>query len=379
VSLAELITQKIRAEGPLTVADYMALCLTHPEHGYYQTQRVFGAQGDFTTAPEISQIFGDLIGFWCIDTYEKLGSPETFSLIELGPGLGTLMADVLRMIEKHPPMFAALKKRDHKHFTGKFNIHLVETSAQLREAQRQTLQSYQPVFHNSVASLLPLAHGPSPCIILANEFFDALPIHQFCGEAVRRIALDASGNFAFTPDAPVTRETCPAAHEILTTLAPLLQYGALLIVDYGYTFREGAVNTECVNPLVQEGHRLIARSSSAAREQLNNTLQAVRNHQYNNPLADPGLADLTAHVDFGALAKTAQELGLVTHGPVSQGAFLQTLGGDMWLQKLLAKASPAQRETLESGYLRLISPAQMGTLFKAMAISSPALTALSGF
>jgi NADH dehydrogenase [ubiquinone] 1 alpha subcomplex assembly factor 7 len=338
MSLHALLSDTIRAEGPLTVADYMALCLMHPEYGYYQKQRVFGRKGDFTTAPEISQVFGDVLGLWCIGAWQQLGEPSAFALCELGPGRGTLMSDVMRMVAKKPAMKQAAQ------------IHLVEASEQLTHLQKEKLWPHQPSWHLSVETL----PDNVPLILLANEFFDALPIRQWVGDVERRVTLTEHHTLAFTPDGPVTKEDCTQALCILSTLADKLrkQGGVLLLIDYGY-----------VAPITEN----------------RDTLQAVRKHAYVNPLEHPGEADLTAHVDFSALAARAQKESLSVHGPLEQGPFLQKLGGDIWLQKLLAKAASHQHELLQSGYLRLISPAQMGSLFKVMALSSAALQDLPGF
>ena len=332
----------IRTHGPISVADYMHHCLLDPEHGYYTTRQVFGTDGDFTTAPEISQIFGDLLGFWVIDLWHQLGQPSPFILAELGPGQGTLMADILRQIAKIPALLAATE------------LHLIEASPRLQSLQREKIP--HPLTHHTTLETLP-THAP--ILLLANEFFDALPIHQYCGETERRVTLTETGDLAFTPQSPVTAETCPAALSILDTLAPRLitQTGALLIIDYGY-----------ITPLTS---RVLGKAEGPHSH---DTLQALRAHTFHPVLETPGQADLTAHVDFATLATHAASLNLTAHGPTPQGRFLQSLGGDLWLQKLLPLSPTDKRETLHSAYLRLISPTQMGSLFKTLALSSPSLT-----
>lgn len=305
----------VEAQLPLTVYDFMQLCLQHPQHGYYRKARAVGAEGDFITAPEISQIFGDLIGLWLRDIWQQSGEPE-FHLVELGPGRGTLTADVLR----HLP---------------ECSLHLVESNATLKEIQREKLWKYQPQWHDEITSL----PSDKPLYTIANEFFDAFPIRQWVGEEERKVV----AGFAFAPTGEVTREQCPQAENIMADICGRLtaQGGVLLAVDYGYF-----------------------------NETQKDTLQAVKDHCYHNPLEDVGEADLTSQVDFGALAAVAEAQGCEVHGVVTQEKFLRSLGGEIWLQKLLTRISdPVQQKNLQEGWLRLISPSQMGSLFKVMAVT----------
>jgi len=330
VSLTDLIHAQIRQSGLITVHDYMQLCLQHPDYGYYRKARAVGAEGDFITAPEISQIFGDMTGLWLIDQWQRMGSPVEWHLVELGPGRGTLSADVLRMWGEFSRQPSAVSRQPL--------IHLVESNATLRELQREKLGQYHPQWHDGIETL----PDDAPLFILANEFFDALPIRQWVGGQERCVVLDATAAMAFAPEGDVTREDCPAATAILGKLAERMQRqgGVLWIADYGY------IQSPVAN---------------------HDTLQALKAHHYHDPLKDCGEVDLTAHVDFTALAEAAASAGLHVTGPLEQGAFLQSLGGDLWLQKLLRKTSdPAQRNSLQSGWLRLISPAQMGSLFKIL-------------
>lgn len=346
--LQQIITQQIRAHGTLTVHDYMQLCLQHPEYGYYRKAQAVGKDGDFITAPEISQVFGDLLGMWLIHAWQVSGMPKLAALVELGPGRGTLSADIMRIIKKN------------KTVEEVFTLHLVESNPTLRNQQSQKLWRHQPQWHDSLTTL------PSdlPLFFIANEFFDALPIRQFVGEAERCVTLQNEA-LRFVPEGDVTKEDCPQAEEIMRLLAERLkqQGGCALIIDYGYVKNQ---ESRIRNQALETSRFQIPDS----KFQTGDTLQAIKNHHYHPILQDPGEADLTAHVDFTALAAIAQECGLHVHGPVEQGTFLQRIGGDLWLQKLLAKAkTPAERKSLEEGWLRLVSPLQMGTLFKVMALT----------
>ncbi len=328
--LHKLITDHIRSHGYITVHDYMQLCLQHPEYGYYRKAQAVGREGDFITAPEISQLFGDLLALWLIHAWQVLGEPRKVVLVELGPGRGTLAVDVMRM----------LKKKSET--AGVFSLHLVESNETLRGQQAKKLWHYEPQWHDSMATV----PADFPLFIIANEFFDALPIRQFIGTQERKVILQ-DDQFAFAPEGAVTGEACPQAGEVMQHLCQRLQRqgGCALIIDYGY----------------------VAPSSSYAAQR--DTLQAIKNHAYHPVLSDPGEADLTAHVDFGQLAHAALNKGLHVHGPVTQGAFLQRIGGDLWLQKLRAKVSPDTQKELEEGWLRLVSPNAMGELFKIMALT----------
>ena len=360
--LAQRLADRIARQGPLTVAEFMAAVLTDPDHGYYMTADPLGADGDFTTAPEISQMFGELIGLWCVDCWQALGSPAPIQLVELGPGRGTLMADALRAARLAPEFLDAVR------------LHLVEVSPALRARQRAALAeaplSHPPQWHDHLDEL-----PDGPLLLLANEFFDALPIRQFekapRGWCERLVRLDESGTgFAFTlsPMGPAAETLIPAglreapqdtvaevspaglglAAEIGRRLAT--HGGAALIVDYGPTAPSGEP-----------------------------TLQAVSRHQPQSVLEALGHADLTAHVDFAALAQAAGEAGAAAHGPVSQGAFLAALGIGERAAALTKGATSAQSSDIAAAVKRLTDPAEMGTLFKVLALTGPASRPPAGF
>jgi NADH dehydrogenase [ubiquinone] 1 alpha subcomplex assembly factor 7 len=355
--LAARIARRIRREGPLSVAAYMAMALHDPDDGYYARRNPLGRAGDFITAPEISQVFGELIGLWCADVWQRMGRPPRVVLAELGPGRGTLLADLLRAAASVPA------------FRGAIELFLVEASAVLRRAQQQRLADAAPKFVDGIDSL-----PPGPLLLIANEFLDALPVRQLVRGpahwAERLVALDAGGRPVFVdgrgspavqllvpeslrslPPGSVV-EICPAAAALAAALGERLaqQPGAALFVDYGYC-------PSAPGP----------------------TLAAVRRHRPDRVLDDPGGADLSAHVDFAAFAQAAHAAGAAVYGPVPQGRFLLALGAVPRLAMLSARATPAQRSALAEGLRRLIDPAQMGTLFKAVALTSRGLPVPAGF
>jgi len=358
--LAEEIRTLIRAEGPLPVSRYMALCLGHPRHGYYMTRDPLGAAGDFTTAPEISQMFGELIGLWAVATWQQMGAPGPFRLIELGPGRGSLMADALRAAQIMPSFGAAAQ------------VHLVEISPVLRELQQARLAGSAPVsWHDRLAAV-----PPGPSLVIANEFFDALPIDQYVRTAdgwhERRVGLDAEGRLAFGLDprpSPVAAAFAPPqpapeevpAGAVLERLdsGPALGLsrrlaahgGAALIIDYGHAGGFG------------------------------DTLQALTRHAFADPLEAPGEADLTAHVDFAALARIARAQGLGAYGPLAQGGFLARLGLAQRAERLMRASDPATQEAIAQAVMRLAGTekGQMGELFKVLALAAPGLGAPPAF
>ncbi|WP_407523542.1 class I SAM-dependent methyltransferase [Methylobacterium oryzisoli] len=344
----------IAQNGPIPLDRYMALCLGHPVHGYYRTRDPLGASGDFTTAPEISQIFGELIGLWAAEVWHAMGRPAPCRLVELGPGRGTLMADALRAVSTALPAFAEA-----------IDLHLVETSPVLRRAQAARLDAAGvPATWHEAAGTVP----DGPALILANEFFDALPVRQFertaQGWCERRVGLAPDGARLVlgldpdpTPGLPATAGTgailtlpSVALSEMRRLAGRLARGGgALLCVDYGE---------------VQLG--------------LTDTLQAVRGHRFADPLAAPGEADLTAQVDFGALARAAVEAGARLHGPVTQAEFLGALGLAQRAERLAARARPDQAGAVTEAAARLVDSSRtgMGRLFKVLGVSGPDLTHL---
>lgn len=347
------IVNLIRQEGPIGIGRYMALALGHPRHGYYMTRDPLGAEGDFTTAPEISQMFGELIGLWAAHAWQAMGAPARFRLVELGPGRGTLMADMLRATRIVPGFHDAL------------SVHLVETSPALRARQATALAAYEPAWHDTVAAALD-----GPVIVVANEFLDALPLDQFVmtpeGWRERLIGLGNDGDLAFGLSAagesslkiaaPVgdVFEQPSIALDILSQLAGHLASagGVALLVDYG-----------------------------SVRSGFGDTLQAMKRHEFVAPLAEPGEADITVHVDFERMGQAALKANAALHGPVTQRDFLLALGLPQRAQALSLKANPEQRVAISGAFDRLIAQGEtgMGDLFKVLALSQRNLPPLPGF
>jgi NADH dehydrogenase [ubiquinone] 1 alpha subcomplex assembly factor 7 len=358
-ALEQHLLERIRATGPLTIADYMAEALGHPLHGYYATRDPLGISGDFITAPEVSQVFGELVGLWCAEGWERLGRPDPVILAELGPGRGTLMADALRALRVAP------------HFRRALRLHLVETSPVLRRAQAAALADASPVWHESLAEL-PAA----PLLLVANEFLDALPIRQFLrredGWHERRIGLAADGaSLAFALD-PAPSAAAAALMPASLSDAPL---GSL-----SETRPEATALAEALGArLAAEGGLALFIDYGHFPSACGDTLQALRRHRRHDVLAEPGTADLTAHVDFAAFAAAARAAGARAWGPVTQRAFLRALGIEARKATLLERATPAQAAAITSGCRRLIDPAEMGTLFKVLALAPPRLPAPPGF
>jgi NADH dehydrogenase [ubiquinone] 1 alpha subcomplex assembly factor 7 len=311
--MAGEIRALIARDGPITVADFMRLAAAR----YYAEGDPFGARGDFITAPEITQVFGELVGLWCVEVWRAIGTSDPVSLVELGPGRGTMMRDALRAA-KAAPSFAP-------------KLHLVESSPALRALQRDLTA----MWHDTLATV-----PAGPMIVVANEFFDALPVHQFVGATERHVAL-SHGALKFVPAEGAVVERSPERAALASEIARRIATdgGAALIVDYGYT--EGA----------------------------GDTLQAMRSHRRRDVLDDPGSADLTAHVDFGALAEAIGNAGARAWGPISQREFLTRLGIEVRAAKLIEGATPDQAMLIRSGCRRLIDPREMGTLFKVLPVT----------
>lgn len=350
----------IRAHGPIGVDDYMADALGHPQEGYYMTQDPIGAAGDFTTAPEVSQMFGELICAWLAQSWSDMGEPSIVQLVELGPGRGVLMADILRSAAVAPQFAKALR------------VTLIETSGRLRYRQQAALKDFDTDIRWT-ANLSEAA--PGPLLLIANEFLDCLPIKQYVKSngrwRERRVGLkpgNACEELAFITD--------EAAADVSAFLPKELA-GA----------EEGAVfeHRAAMEPLIAEvGFRLNEFKGRALfidygheRSGVGDTLQAVRGHGYWPPLASPGLADITSHVDFGAVIRAAEAAGTSVHGPVSQRDFLFRCGLAARADAL--KQAGAAPETIDSAVRRLTDPDQMGALFKCLCLSHKDLPAPAAF
>jgi SAM-dependent MidA family methyltransferase len=339
----------------MPVGEYMGLCLCDPDHGYYTTRDPLGVRGDFITAPEISQMFGELIGLWMATVWSQMGSPENIRIIELGPGRGTLMNDALRAVQMIPAFREALV------------VHLVEISPVLRSAQERTLDHWGIGMHWHPA-LDDVPNGPA--IVVANEFFDALPINQAVRSQgawhERQIEIDSNGNFAFT----YARD--PIAHFDMLLPASVREAPERSIFEW----RDDRVAMDLGRRVADGGGAALVIDYGHAETEIGETLQAVGQHAYVDPLTAPGNIDLTAHVDFQALGRAVESMGAVGFGPLDQTQFLQRLGIEMRAAKLKAAAtSRGAAADVDLALSRLIGNGRtaMGTLFKAASYAHPLL------
>lgn len=352
--LARELREIIATEGPISVERYMTLCLQHPRYGYYTTRDAIGRTGDFITAPEIDQMFGELIGLWAAQVWMSMGAPHVLRLVELGPGRGTLMADALRATRIVPGFLEAVR------------VDLVETSPRLEAVQRRMLDGGAE--HNGwYRSIEDIPEGPA--IIIANEFFDALPIRQYVrgagGWHERVIGLSPDGGLGFGA-APEPVEMTAASG----TPGQILEVGHVAITMMSRLARR----------IADQGGAILVSDYGHAESCLGETLQAVRGHAFADVLAAPGEADLTAHVDFAALAHAAAEAGAAAQGPIRQGAFLERLGIVERAAALKTRADARQMTSIDAALERFTSPASsMSTLFKVFAVASKSTPALPAF
>lgn len=352
--LEAIIRDIIASEGPIPADRYFDLVLSHPQHGYYTSRQPFGETGDFITAPEISQIFGELIGVWCVAVFEAMGKPNRFNLVELGPGQGHLTMDVLRAAKVMPE------------FRRATSLHFVESSRRLRKIQKLAVAAdgVPATWHDDVNGI-----PKGPTIFVGNEFFDAIPIRQYQRQDghwhERFVALDDNDSMAIKlAPQPLPRALMPAwardgADGDIFELAPArdaiaeamakhvaTNSGAILFIDYGH-----------------------------AESGLGDTLQAVRNHRPVSIFESPGKADVTSHVDFQALSGAMRKGGANAWPVMTQSAFLRAMGIEMRAQILSQHADEDQQARIERAVHRLIADNQMGRLFKAIAATSPGLAA----
>lgn len=358
-ALQREIRRLITTTGPMPVADYMRLALTHPQHGYYVGRDPLGAAGDFITAPEISQMFGELIGLWMASVWRRMGAPENVRIVELGPGRGTLLLDALRAA------------RVVEGFREAIVLHLVEVSPALKKLQQQRLQALAvPALWHPTLEDVP----GGPAIIVANEFIDALPVHQAVRQAdgwhERVVEIGTDGKLCFG----VANDTLLHFETSLPRALRGSPAGSI------FEWRDDRTALDLGRRVRDEGAALIL-DYGHVKYGLGDTLQAVAGHAYVDPLQSPGEADLTAHVDFEALAQSAESIGGRIHGPILQRDFLLRLGIEQRAATLKAKASRDKALEIELALSRLTeSGAQgMGELFKALAIADPKLGALPGF
>lgn len=363
-ALAAKLKARIRDSGPIPVADYVATCLYDPEHGYYRSRAAIGAAGDFVTAPEISQVFGELIGLWAAVVWQQIGAPSRLNLVELGPGRGTLMRDALRAARIVPGFCQALA------------VHLIDSNATLRTTQAETLaETDVPLaFHESLDVLEGGGHiAKGPTLVIANEFLDALPITQLVFSEgtwrTRVVALDEGedGTFCYKPGAVRALppnilssvkapregdvlETCASHTGLARALARRAERAPLaaLFIDYGH-----------------------------AATGFGDTLQGVAGQSHVSPFHAPGETDLSSQVDFQQFANACRDAGLAVDGPTPQAELLGRLGIIERASRLMS-ANPARAHEIEAGVARLIAPNGMGSRFLAIGVRSPGLATLPG-
>lgn len=360
--LEEIIKQQIRDKGPMNLGTYMGLCLGHPTHGYYMTRDPFGTKGDFTTAPEMSQIFGELIGAWIADSWVKMGMPEKCILLECGPGRGTLMADAMR----------ATKNVDGFH--NSVQMHLLEMSPVLKKIQAETLAQYGATWHNDLSTL----PTDIPVIVIGNEFLDALPSRQLTwhetGWIEKVINLDVNDTLRL--------HDIEADEEVVEALTPFLippNIGDQVEVS----LEQQCFLTELMDVVLKQSGIVLFIDYGFVHNVAGDTIQAVKNHRYCGLLETPGEADITAHVNFAEISQIAMKKNMTVHGPVSQGDYLKRLGISIREGLLKKNATELQRRDLEAAVKRLVGEDaknnEMGALFKVIAFSPRSDIILAGF
>lgn len=342
--LKDRLIAQIRLSGPLTVAQYMTTCLHDPEQGYYATRPALGSGGDFITAPLVSQMFGELLGLWAVETWMRLGSPARVCLIEMGPGDGTLMADILRAASLSPTFRAAAE------------AWLVETSAPLRNIQQQKLGDAA-----RWVSALEAVPGGAPVLLVANELLDCLPARQFVRTASnwaeRQVGLDDQGALTFGLTGTPIERALPQAPE-----------GAVFEVSPA----QEALGRQIAGRLAADGGAALLIDYGREAPGFGDTLQAISRHQKVSPLACPGEADLTVHVDFPAVAESARSAGIAVPPILTQAEFLGRLGIEA-RAAALARAHPERADQIGRQLHRLTAPEEMGTLFKVLCLHEPGL------
>jgi SAM-dependent MidA family methyltransferase len=360
------LKKRIRRDGPISVAAYMQACMLDEEHGYYRRQPAIGAGADFITAPEISQVFGELIGLWCAVVWQQMGSPSRFNLVELGPGRGTLMRDALRATRIVPGLHAALA------------VHLVDKNETLRAVQQATLAEASVALHfhtePSRALMMRSNMAEEPTILVANEFLDALPVYQFEYKGGkwrdRDVGLGGAGDrLAFEPD--MTSSVTPASlpQDAAPQEGDVFEASSQFGVYAGELFRTRAEFAPLAALFIDYGHM---------KSGLGDTLQGIAGQAHVSPFHAPGETDLSVQVDFERFATECQSAGFKTDGPLPQAEFLGRLGIMERASRLMA-ANPDKALTIETGVARLMAPSGMGSRFKVIGLSTPGLPPLPGF
>lgn len=358
--LAKVLQRQIKGDGPITVEDYMRRCLLDAEHGYYRTRPVIGRDADFITAPEISQIFGEIIGAWVAVTWQQMGAPDRLRLVELGPGRGTLISDIARVLTRVPPLRTGL------------SIELVDTSEPLRDEQKKALANCPfPVAWPATLDPSSSDGDVMPTIVLGNEFLDCLaPSFWVKGEdrwARRLVGIDDNGDLQYAS------EFMPSAGKHIAVRFPDAPVGSVYEEMPSENFAENLARVARIAPLAA-----LFLDYGVIEDGIGDTLQAVRDHRPEHPLTSPGEADLTCHVKFSWYKDDLVNEGFTVDGPVTQAEFLGRLGIIERASRLM-DANPAEAHAIETAVARIIAVPGMGDRFKAMGVRSPALPPLAGF
>ena len=365
-SLEDIIQQEIKAKGPMDLGRYMSLCLGHPTHGYYMTRDPFGVEGDFTTAPEISQVFGEMIAVWVINTWEQMGSPAQVTLLECGPGRGTLMSDVLRVIQKYPEVAKAVQ------------VNLLEMSPVLQAKQKEALSACDVTWHQDLKTV----PDALPVIVIGNEFLDALATRQLVHVEgawnERVVTLDVNDTLSLSE---------VSADETIRGMigAPLIPYRNGDVVEVSLEQKDFLRDLSKI--ALKQGGSVLFIDYGFTHHMAGDTLQAVRSHTYCNILETPGAVDITAHVNFARTSDQMMQAGLTVHGPVSQGDWLNRLNATIRFGQLIDMArqngDDDTVQKLRSDSQRLLGnntdKHEMGALFKVIAFTSSASINLAGF
>jgi NADH dehydrogenase [ubiquinone] 1 alpha subcomplex assembly factor 7 len=354
------IRRRISLAGPMPVRQFMALCLSHPLYGYYMTRDPLGRTGDFITSPEISQVFGELLGLWAAQVWHQMGQPENVRLIELGPGRGTMMVDAIRAIQVVPAFRQAVV------------LHFVEVSPALQRRQQMAFASIDvPAMWHQTFDEVP----DGPAIILANEMLDALPVNQaikqFNGWHERVVEIDQDDKLAFG----ISSELIPLFDQLVPENVRDAPVGTI------YEWRADTLPLAIGRRVVRQGGAALLIDYGHLESASGETLQAIGGHAFVSPLLAPGEVDLTAHVDFQAFAHAAESMGARIHGPIEQAAFLRNLGIHRRAATLMSSAPPEKAAEVEGAVKRLLreGPTEMGQLFKAIGVANPSIGSLPGF
>lgn len=345
-NLESYLKDLIKASGPITVSEYMRLALSHEDYGYYRRNNPLGKEGDFITSPEISQIFGELLGAWIISNWHSLGMQQDPIIVELGPGRGTLMKDMLRLIKKIPALYSIAK------------VHMVEINGDLKEEQRKSLadEEIEITWHESLETV-----PRQSMFLVANEFFDALPINQFVktenGWNERLVGLDDEDNLTFMDGSSTNLDLLPKGEDI--------EVGGM----YETSPDSIAIIQDIANRVRDDGGTALVIDYGYFHDGFKDTFQAVKKHEYWPVLKTPGEADLTSHVNFPLLKKKAEEAGAKAYIDVTQGELLEALGLSVRSEMLAKNADEKTKENITLSSRRLSHEDEMGTLFKCMAIA----------